>query len=188
MTKGSGRATRSRAAEMFREKQRRRRRVNIIVAGVSIAVIGSAIAFASVRAADNPGEYVVNMGNIHIENGSPFDNYNTTPPTSGPHWGNLAPWGISAQPIPDELQVHNLEDGGVGIQYNCPDGCPQLVAQLEPIVRQFPEGVFMAPYPDMEHLLVLTAWNNIDTLDSFDRGRIMRFIRAYQGLDHHSRY
>ncbi len=29
------------------------------------------------------------------------------------------PMGISRSPIPNELQVHNLEDGGVMVQYNC---------------------------------------------------------------------
>ncbi len=89
------------------------------------------------------------------------------------------------EPIPDELQAHNLEDGGVIVQYNCPDGCPQLAEQLGALVRRYPEKVILAPYPDMEARIVLTAWGRIDTLDGFDEKRIVRFIRAYRGLDHH---
>src|SRR2546426_8859320 len=33
------------------------------------------------------------------------------------------------------LQVHNLEDGGVLVQYNCE--CPELVEQLRAIVRRY---------------------------------------------------
>jgi hypothetical protein len=134
---------------------------------------------------DRPGEIVPSLGNQHINQPETYDNYNSTPPTSGPHWGQLAPWGASDQPIPNELQIHNLEDGGVGVQYNCPDGCPELVAQLEAIVIQYPDRVFMAPYPDMEPPIALTAWNRIDSLDEFDETRIEAFIRAYRGIDHH---
>jgi hypothetical protein len=63
-----------------------------------------------------------------------------------------------------------------------------LVAQLEEVVGQYPDQVFMAPYPDMEHRIALTAWTRIDTLDEFDEQRIQRFIRAYRGIDHHSRF
>ena len=53
--------------------------------------------------------------------------YNSEPPTSGPHLPYIAPWGIHTRPIPNELQVHNLEDGGVMVQYNCE--CPELVGE-----------------------------------------------------------
>jgi hypothetical protein len=95
---------------------------------------------------------------------------------------------VSEQPIPNELQIHNLEDGGVGLHYNCPEGCPALIADLEEIVGKYSDRVFMAPYPDMEHTIALTAWNRIDTFDEFDAQRIEVFIRAYRGIDHHSRF
>ena len=50
------------------------------------------------------------------------------PPTSGPHYSQLADWGIHDEPISNELQVQNLEDGGVMVQYNCPTGRESLVA------------------------------------------------------------
>ena len=52
---------------------------------------------------------------IHIQPGQPHERYNSLPPTSGPHYPFTAPWGISSEPIPEELQVHNLEHGGVFI-------------------------------------------------------------------------
>lgn len=133
-----------------------------------------------------PGEYVPSQGNAHIieEQMGQFT-YNTSPPTSGPHLGALARWGVHDEPIPNELQVHNLEDGGVMVQYNCPDACPELVAQLEEIVEPYHEGVILAPYPDMEERITLTAWQRIDQLEEFDEERIVRFIRAYRGDDHH---
>ena len=71
------------------------------------------------------------LGNTHITSAAASNVvYNTRPPTSGPHLDSLARWGIHLQPIADELQVHNLEDGGVLVQYNCRD-CDDLIRKLE---------------------------------------------------------
>ncbi len=131
-----------------------------------------------------PGRAVADLGNAHI----PYPQtatYNSSPPTSGPHYTMLAQWGIHTDPIPNELQVHNLEDGGVMVQYNCPDACPDLVAQLAGVVERYPSLVILAPYPDMDARIALTAWGRIDTFEEFDEARIVRFIEAYRGLDHH---
>jgi hypothetical protein len=85
--------------------------------------------------------------------------------------------------VPLELQVHNLEDGGVVVQYNCE--CPALVAQLRDIVSKYERNVVLAPYPTMRSRIALTAWTRIDTMEEFDAKRIARFIEAYRGIDHH---
>src|SRR2546422_553193 len=72
--------------------------------------------------------------------------YNSDPPTSGPHMPYIAPWGIHTEPIPRQLQVHNLEDGGIMVQYHCPQGCPDLVAKLTAIVSSYDRQVILAPY------------------------------------------
>lgn len=116
--------------------------------------------------------------------GLPHEPYNTDPPTSGPHVAYIAKWGVHTEPIPKELQVHNLEDGGVLVQYNCPKGCPDLVAKLEGIVKHHNRAI-LAPYPGMENTIALTAWGVIDTFDEFDEKRITRFIKAHIDIDHH---
>ena len=119
----------------------------------------------------------------------------------------MAKWDIHSERIPRELQVHNLEDGGVIIQYNCPNACPELVANLEAIFARYrqmanddvPEHVrqknpylrskyhhlVVAPYPGMDAKIALTAWQRIDKFDAYDEQRIVRFIEAYIGIDHH---
>src|SRR5262249_3702264 len=81
------------------------------------------------------------------------------------------------------LQVHNLEDGGVVVQYNCE--CSELVERLKKIVQGYDKHVILAPYPSMKPRIALTAWTRIDTLDDFDERRIRRFIDSYRGIDHH---
>jgi len=112
--------------------------------------------------------------------------YLTDPPTSGAHTFNPTKWGIHQEPIFKEYQVRNLEAGGVLVQYNCPQGCSELVAKLESIVKRF-EGkkVILAPYPDMDRRIALTAWGQLDKFDEFDEQRIVKFIEANLGFDRH---
>ncbi len=83
--------------------------------------------------------------------------------------------------------MHNLEDGGVLVQYNCPQGCPDLVDKLRSIVSSYNQQVILAPYPGKDRRIALTAWGWIDKFDEFDEQRIVRFIKAYEGIDHHVR-
>jgi hypothetical protein len=153
-----------------------------VVVVVAAAVIGY---FAYRAAADLPGEKLADQGNLHIQSATdPHTPYNSDPPSSGPHLPYIAPWGVHTRPIPRELQVHNLEDGGVLVQYNC--DCPDLVADLTRVVQRYDRQVILAPYPDMKTRIALTAWTRLETLDSFDEKRIRRFIEAYRGIDHHT--
>ncbi len=132
-----------------------------------------------------PGLEVASLGSEHVE--SPFEEhgpYNSNPPTSGPHTPYLADWGVHRVPIPPEMQVHNLEDGGVLVQYSCSTPCPDLAQQLEGVAAKH-DRVVVAPYPLMEHRIALTAWERIDVLTAFDEARINAFIEAYAGKDHH---
>jgi hypothetical protein len=150
-------------------------------------VVAAVIVFGGLiyqAARPRPGLAMPDLGNEHIAFPA-TGTYNSTPPTSGPHYENLARWGVHTDPISNELQVHNLEDGGVMVQYSCPDGCQDLIDQLAEIVSKYDNGVILAPYPDMESRIALTAWGRIDTLEGFDESRIVRFIEAYRGIDHH---
>lgn len=146
---------------------------------------------------DGPGISVPTLGNKHIPSlRAPHPPYNSKPPTSGSHVHQVAQWGVYRRPLPNELQVHNLEDGGVLVQYDCKD-CKDLIKKLEKLVRSYlkkakAEGeksryrhLIVAPYRDMDTRIALTAWGRIDKLDAYDEARIKRFIEAYVGIDHH---
>lgn len=134
-----------------------------------------------------PGQAVPTLGNQHIPSvNTPHIPYNSDPPTSGPHVTQVARWGIHNEPIAKELQLHNLEDGGVVVQYNCKD-CGELVRKLERIVSPYSHTI-LAPYPGMDSRIALTAWGRIDKFNEFDEKRIARFIEAYIGKDHHVPY
>ena len=170
-----------------------------LVAGATTVYAGQ----ASGSASEGPGQSVPLHGNVHIQSpGSPHIPYNSDPPTSGPHVNFIIRWGIHKVQIPREIQVHNLEDGGVIIQYHC-ENCGELVSRLEAIVQKYQkkaeiehsstgpqipsryDHLILAPYPEMDTTIALTAWGKIDKFNQFDEERITKFIEAYIGIDHH---
>jgi hypothetical protein len=177
-TKGKSNSSSTRAS---------RRRLTTGATIVGVVVVAAVIAwFAYQAAANRPGEQFADQGNEHIQTATdPHVAYNSDPPTSGPHLPYIAPWGVHTRPIPIELQVHNLEDGGVVVQYNC--DCPDVADKLRSIVRKYDKYVLLAPYPTMNSRIALTAWTRLDRFDVFDEKRIVRFIEAYRGIDHHKR-
>jgi hypothetical protein len=183
-----------RAQKEQRKKQKQRRLPNI---GKPLAYAASVLLVAAAGywgyaewSSGAPGEHFPSMGNRHIAPSAiGLTTYNSDPPTSGPHLPSLASWGIHENPIPKELQVHNLEDGGVVVQYNCPpaeESCRKLVGNLAEIVKRYNHAI-LAPYPGMSHKIALTAWTRIDKFDDFDEKRIVRFIESYINIDHHAR-
>ncbi|HWP49382.1 MAG TPA: DUF3105 domain-containing protein [Candidatus Limnocylindrales bacterium] len=119
------------------------------------------------------------MPPVHIHPGQAHAPYNTIPPTSGPHVEIHVGQKILKTPVPEEIQVHELEHGGIFIQYNCTH-CDDLVAKLEKIAQAY-EGVFVAPYPKMDTLIALTAWGKLAKLKEYNEEIIQRFIKSYLG-------
>jgi Protein of unknown function (DUF3105) len=176
--------TERRPRQARRRIPRRQRTILIIV--VLVLAAGVVGYFAYRAQANLPGAQFPDQGNRHIASAeTPHEPYNSEPPTSGPHLPYIAPWGVHTRPIPLPLQVHNLEDGGVVVQYNCT--CPELVEQLRGVVSRYEKFVILAPYPEMKSKIALTAWTRLDRLEAFDERRIVRFIEAYRGIDHHKR-
>ena len=131
-----------------------------------------------------PGERYPSQGNAHIALGQAHPPYNSTPATSGWHYAvPLAPvpWGLYEKPLPDEVLIHNLEHGGIGVHYDCPEGCADLVDDIVAAIQsQRRTKILVSPYPAMPTRIALTAWNYLDAFDDFDGDRIVAFIEAHE--------
>ena len=131
-----------------------------------------------------PGAIVEDQGRLHFASLSDRADqgyYITYPPTSGTHSPSWDRCGIFLEPVPEEIQVHNLEHGFVIIQYNSDDSA--FINELESVARDLPDWplyYMFAPYPDMERPIALTAWNRLLFLDSVDEDAIREFADAYQ--------
>jgi hypothetical protein len=90
--------------------------------------------------------------------------WNTDPPTSGPHFGfdqsgNLGTviWGAYDEPLQLARVVHNLEHGGIYIFYG--DDVPEAtVEQLRAFYDDHERGTLLAPYPKLGDQIALGAW------------------------------
>lgn len=132
-----------------------------------------------------PGTAVPILDSPHIPVGRAAEvQYDSVPPTSGPHFAVPPATGVYEAPMPEGLQVHALEHGHVGIQY-APDLPAAAVASLRRIGARYPDDVFVAPYPPLSHGVALTAWGRIDTFDTVDEARIVRFVEALRGRYDH---
>jgi len=124
----------------------------------------------------------------HVAEGMPVP-YQTRPPIAGPHYDTpYSPYGVVDHTILPGFWVHNLEHGAIVVLYNCPAGCPDLVAQIRALIATLPPNrnnpggaprLLAIPYSAMDHRLSLIAWGHLRELDSFDGRRIATFYTAF---------
>lgn len=186
-------------------KQRREQRVLLSAGAATFIVLLALIVYLNIRNSQPVvGESKIEVqGSYHMDEGaqSPVA-YNSTPPTSGAHYSNLLDWRIYNEPQRYELLIHNMEDGGVIVYYQCADGCPDTVKQLKEIVTPYINAgkkVVMTPndptftantsrpvHQALKSKIALTAWGRLLTMEEVDASKIGSFIDRYQGIDHHS--
>ena len=145
---------------------------------VFVAVVAGGIYWAAISAQKSnearPGESVSIVSREHINIGDSHEQYNSNPPTSGPHAGP-APWGFSEQEIADENAIHNLEHGGIWISYKDLDD--QSVEILRDIARKNSQSVLVTPRADNDSSVAVASWGRLMEMDNIDEQAIAEFIR-----------
>jgi hypothetical protein len=135
------------------------------------------------------------MGRQHVEKLSAGFQYNSFPPTSGPHYppGPKAPvvWNLYDAPLDEVAVVHNLEHGGIVVQYG--SRVPQSTVQnIVAWYSDSPEGMVVAPLPppseipaktpqQVDDRIFLTAWTHLATCSTFSEEAFSDFRDAYRG-------
>ena len=175
-------------------------------AGVAVVVVaGVALALAN-GGGDGPGdarpaleaagctvttvEALPGVHSITTPDGS-SDEWNTDPPTSGAHYEVPVIWGSYDEPVNQAQLVHNLEHGGVAIQYG-DEVPPATVEQLESFVQENSRGTVLAPLPSLGNQIALGAWVTESASEpdkgtaylakctAFDEDAFQGFLDAYQ--------
>lgn len=116
----------------------------------------------------------------HIRQNQPHPEYSSNPPTSGWHWDTPQDWGIYTNQQFQEQLVHNLEHGGIVVQYN--NLPPADVQRLTDLVRRDAYHMVLAPYPGLPPgvKVATTAWMHLQTCDGVDENAIRAFINAFR--------
>ena len=114
------------------------------------------------------------QGADHVTEPPPGFEYNSFPPTSGPHGPAPAVWNLYVNPVPQLALIHNLEHGGVVVQIG--QAVPQET--LKAIIDWYvgsPAGIVVAPLPELGGDVALTAWRYLLTCDGFDEAAFTSF-------------
>jgi hypothetical protein len=117
---------------------------------VSQAMQEAGCTFRTVEALD-PGDHISDPEQTPKE-------WNTFPPTSGPHFGQWVIWGEYDEPIRLTEAVHNLEHGGI-VMYYGEDVPQEQVTELRSFYRGDPAGMLLSPLPRLGDKIALTAWH-----------------------------
>jgi hypothetical protein len=94
----------------------------------------------------------------HTKNIDLKPKYNSFPPTTGTHFQYPAKFNLYTFPLPQLVVVHNLEHGGVAIQYG--RKVPKAtVRQIRRWYLKDTNALIVAPLPALGAKIALTAWN-----------------------------
>lgn len=112
-------------------------------------------------------------------NPSPPPSWNSFPPTSGLHYGQWVLWGDYTEPVPLIKEVHNLEHGGVIIQYG--NKVPQSdIAPINDLWQQDSNAMLVAPLPKLGNKIALTSWGQWAECTHFNKNAFSKFISAFR--------
>jgi hypothetical protein len=112
-------------------------------------------------------------GRTHVRDGTKVK-YKTFPPTSGNHYAIPVVWGAYDSPVEEARVVHNLEHGGIVIQYG-KDVPQSTVDELRDEYQDDPNGLVLAPLPSLDTKIAYTAWTHVAKCTSFDKGAFETF-------------
>lgn len=175
------RAAKAEAEERRRKQARRERLVRFMILSFVALSLFWFIFLRNQTPSEINGHPISQFSNAGVnDHTNDPQQYETTPPVSGPHAAGTLPCGLYGSQIPDETQVHMLEHGAVGLQYQ-PTLDPAEISKLEAIAKGEDENVFAAPYQGMETPISVTSWSRKMELDEVDEAAIEEFIDVFAG-------
>ena len=150
-----------------------------VAAVLAIALGGGDEAGAEVTAGGCTTETFPEQGREHVEALPAGYEYNSFPPTSGSHNAVPAIYNVYGDPVDQMLLVHNLEHGAIVVQYG--DQVPQ--SEIDSIVAWYsedPNGIIVAPLPELEDKIAVTAWTQLMTCPAFSEEAFDEFTESYR--------
>jgi hypothetical protein len=173
----------------------------VVAAGIGYALLGGGSSSASsgeaLKLLESAGCTVTTVKSLPsgdhsvLTPGGTSKKWNTSPPTNGPHYQTPAIWGSYTEPLLAAQVVHNLEHGGIFIQYG--PGVPAAtVGQLRTFYDAHQNGTLLAPLPSLGSKVALGVWTttsasspnsgsaHLAKCSTFDEKAYAAFFKAYQ--------
>jgi hypothetical protein len=145
----------------------------VVGAALVIAAAAAAIAFAVGRGRDEGASSTLGPCTLKSFPAQGLDNrsqrarhvaelpkgfrYNSFPPTSGPHDSQPVIWNVYGDAVPQINLVHNLEHGGIAVQYGS-QVPKETVDRIVAWYAEDPNGIVVAPLPSLGKRIALSAW------------------------------
>lgn len=175
--------------QKIHERQRKQKlRTNLIWGGIGavvLAIIGFVI-WQGFRPTVGESIRIMAGSSQHISAEVDPGEYNSNPPTSGPHYADGALAGFydeNIYPFPAGYLVHNLEHGYVIFWYNCDllddAGCADLKTQIKTTMDELGGTKLIAyPWSSLDIPLAMTSWGRLQRFEAFDSEQAKAFYRA----------
>jgi hypothetical protein len=112
-------------------------------------------------------------------NPNPPPSWNTYPPSSGRHYYQWVLWGDYDTPVRLIQEVHNLEHGGMIIQYGNKVSKSDI-EEINAFWQKDPTAMLVAPLPNLGNKIALTAWTQWAECTSFDQKAFKAFQSAFR--------
>lgn len=131
----------------------------------------------------------------HVPIGTMVD-WDSNPPSSGPHYPIWAAFQAYTTPVPRGYYVHDLEHGAIVFLYNCGSAaCPEVVSTLQAASDSLPDDPVCAqqggpgvrvrtvitPDPLIPTRVAAAAWGSIYLADCADLPTLEQFAKAHYG-------
>ncbi|MBP7693912.1 MAG: DUF3105 domain-containing protein [Anaerolineales bacterium] len=178
-----------------RREQRRaeRRRSSLMWNTIVLGTLGVAALLvvmyliANLRPGPLAGELVIpNEGQGEVPVGTEL-NFLQSPPSSGTHFDEPAPWGLAAEPVVEGYYLNNLARGGVVVLYTCADDCAAVEAQFQDLLKKAPKDTqyntvkvlitrYTQPLPTP---IVALAWGHQLNLPAYDEAVLLTWYRRF---------
>ena len=153
-----------------------------IIIAAALGYVGYVYLFKDSAISEIGQSYTIE-GREHVADGAKSE-YHTNPPSSGPHYGSPAEWGVYDKPLQDEQVVHNLEHGGVWISYK-PTISDTAKDKLKTIAKSYRSKVILTPREANDKDIALVSWGraykfNLNPDGTFDESSVNNFIKKYK--------
>ena len=164
-----------------------------VAATAALAVLGVATAGSATAASACTTRVYPGLSVKHTEDLDLKPKYNSFPPTTGTHYYRPAKFNLYTFELPQLAVVHNLEHGGVAIQYG--SRVPAAtVAKIRNWYLRDTNGLLVAPLAALGSKIALTAWNAepyagtppdpghgyVATCSRFDAAAFTAFVKAHR--------